>query len=138
MRARSKRLAGPPGAHSAETSSGSGKGGLARAGDEGEELVEFLAGFEGIAAQVITRADRARTRSLPDELRKRHQALITRGAANAGHSLSPRSASFAPPVRPGWPRDALGAAAWLGVPLLKRPVSVVLTRLACMDGSAGG
>ena len=50
---------------------------MTRAGDEGEELVEFLAGLEGITAQVINRADRARTRGLPDELRKRHQALIT-------------------------------------------------------------
>ena len=61
MRARSKRLAGPPDAHRAGPRCGSGKGGLARAGDEGEEGAEFLAGLEGITAQVINRADRART-----------------------------------------------------------------------------
>jgi hypothetical protein len=50
MRARSKRLAGPPDAHRAEPGCGSGKAGLARAGDEGEELVEFFGGLEGITA----------------------------------------------------------------------------------------
>jgi hypothetical protein len=30
--------------------------GLTRIGDEGEELVEFLTGLEGITAQVINRA----------------------------------------------------------------------------------
>jgi hypothetical protein len=39
--------------------------GLTRIGDEGEELAEFLTGLEGIAAQVINRADWARTRGLP-------------------------------------------------------------------------
>ena len=65
MRARSKRLAGPPDARRAELSCGSGKVGLTRIGDEGEELAEFLTGLEGIAAQVINRADWARTRGLP-------------------------------------------------------------------------
>jgi hypothetical protein len=65
MRARSKRLAGPPDARRAELSCGSRKVGLTRIGDEGEELAEFLTGLEGIAAQVINRADWARTRGLP-------------------------------------------------------------------------
>jgi hypothetical protein len=132
LRARAKRLAGPPDARGAEPWSGSAKVGATRIGDEGEELLEFLAGLKSIAAQIINRVDRARTRSLPDELRKRHQALITRVQRRARYSFSPRSPSFAPPVRPGWPRGALGAAAWLGVPLLKRRVSVILTLLACM------
>ena len=122
MRARSKRLAGPPDAHRAEPRCGSGKVSLARAGDEGEELVEFLTGLEGITAQVINRADRARTRGLPDELRKRHQALITGVQPMPGT----RSRRDHPPLVRRCARAGhvalLGAAAWLGVPLLKRRV----------------
>ena len=54
---------------------GSGKVGVARLGDEGEELVEFLVGLEGIAAQLVHRADRMGARSLPDQLLQRHQVL---------------------------------------------------------------
>src|ERR1017187_152858 len=43
-----------------------GKVGVTGGGDEGQELVEFLIGLEGIAAQLVDRADRVRAAGLPD------------------------------------------------------------------------
>ena len=132
MRARCKRLAGPPDAHSAEPRCGSGKAGLARAGDEGEERVEFLAGLEGITAQVINRADRARTRGLLDEFLKRHQALITRVQPMPGtRSRRDHLPLLRRCARAGHVALLVRRRGW-GVPLLKRRVSVIFTLLACM------
>ncbi len=55
---------------------GSGKVGMARRGDEGEEFAEFLVGLERIAAQFVGRADRVRARRLPDQLLERQQILV--------------------------------------------------------------
>ncbi len=61
---------------------GSGKVGVARLGDEGEELgdegeelAELLVSLESIAARLVHRADRVGTRGLPDQLLQRHQVL---------------------------------------------------------------
>src|SRR6266567_8330151 len=55
---------------------GSGKVGMARRRDEGEEFAEFLVGLERIAAQFVGRADRMRARRLPDQLLERQQILV--------------------------------------------------------------
>jgi hypothetical protein len=54
---------------------GPGKADVARLGDEGKELVEFLIGLEDIAAQLVHRADRVSARSPADQLLQRHQVF---------------------------------------------------------------
>ena len=55
---------------------GSGKLGVARLGDESEELIQFFVGLERVAAQFVHRSDRVRTGRPPDQILKRHQVRI--------------------------------------------------------------
>ena len=55
-----------------------GKVGVTGLGDEGQELVELLIGLEGIASQLVDRADGVRAGGVPDQLIERQQVITPR------------------------------------------------------------